>query len=457
MFSFTWPPCILSNIVILASITNALRLPIDAAPSGHLARRAPAPKNPSVPVATFQNIQYMVNVTVGGEVYSTAIDTGSEANLNYGIGSVSGDILQALVSFGGYDIPSQAFNLTGAGAHSVEVQNITSYGEDPHTQGYTALVGLGPTKASIIYGAFNSTVGFPVMNNIFTQNVTDDSYITLLLPRAYDPEGDSTGVMRISELVAGYEALANQTKLPLVLATAPGGLQHWTTFIDANGILGPNGQPIDVTSNVTAAAGTGKLVAMFDSGFTLPQVPKAITDALYSGMLGAEFVNVPDVGEIWSLPCDQEVNATFIFGGQKIFVHPLDVNAVLDPTVPINSSSICYGAFQTISADAANPDYDMILGMSFLRNAHILLEYGSFNVDTLTGQDDPFIQLLAITNATEAHNDFIKLRGINNNRTTTGSNNSTVPTSSTTKSAAKLSFSPRAIYWSFVAAAIACL
>ncbi|KAG8880182.1 hypothetical protein FRB97_001013 [Tulasnella sp. 331] len=438
MPSFISPSFVAFVLAILPATVNALRLPVEVASLGHPARRA-APTDSSVPLATFQNIQYIVNITVGGQVYPTVIDTGSSdmwiygnvsnttptnqsAGLSYAIGEVDGDILLAPLSFAGYKVPSQAF---------IEVQNISSFGADPRMSGYTALVGLGPLSGSVVYNAFNTSTGFPMMNNIFTQNLTNESYVTLLLPRAHDPD-------------------SNATALPIVI-TGQEGLQHWTALTDANGVLGSNGQPINVTTNVTSATGTGKLVAVFDSGFSLPQVPKAISDALYSGLPGAQLVNFPVIGELWEIPCTQEVNVTFIFGGQKIFVHPLDANAAEFPDQAINSSSVCYGAFQPIGADAVSPDYDMILGMSFLRNAYTLLDYGSFNLETLTDMNDPFIQFLATTNTTQAHNDFVNLH-INNNGTAPTKNNG--PEFSTT-SAAMLSFSPRAEYWSFMAAGMA--
>ncbi|KAG8863787.1 hypothetical protein FRB96_007624 [Tulasnella sp. 330] len=479
MYFFTSPPYVVILLVAMASATNALRLPIEAVPLGHLARRA-APTNSSIPVATFQNLQYFVNITVGGQVYTTAIDTGSadmwiyanvsntttttgSASLSYAIGNVEGNIVQAPLSFAGYNVPSQAFSMcnhAGVGhpllnadkyaRKLVEVQNVTGFTTNPRNEGYTALVGLGPPESSTVYSAFNTTVGLPMMNNIFRQNLTNENYITLLLPRAFDPDSNSTGVMTVSELVPGFEAVANQTKLPVSMLTAQEFTQqqqHWTTLTDANGVIGPNGQAINVMTNVTSAAGTGKLVAVFDSGYSLPQVPKAISDALYSGLPGAQLINVTGAGEIWEVPCTQEVNVTFVFGGQKIFVHPLDVTLPANASVATNSSSICYGAFQPIGANAASPYYDMILGMGFLRNAHILLDYGTFSMNTSTDQNDPFIQLLAITNATEAHNDFVNVR-INNN--------GTVPMSKpSTTSAATPSFSPNPVYWSSVLVGLA--
>lgn len=162
----------------------------------------------------------------------------------------------------------------GAGL-KVEIQNITSYGQDPRASNYTALVGLGPYFVdSTVYALLNgSDAALPMMLNIFKQNMTSENYITLLLPRLYDPESTAFGEMTISELVPGREAVANQTKLPIAALTNNASIsqaQHWMTVTDLNGIIGPSGQPINITTKTSElaspVAGNGRLVGIFDSG-----------------------------------------------------------------------------------------------------------------------------------------------------------------------------------------------
>lgn len=45
---------------------------------------------------------------------------------------------------------------------------------------------------------------------------------------------------------------------------------------------------------------------------------------MYSNFANAEFKNVSGVGPTWVLPCEQEVNITFKFGGKAYPIHPLD-------------------------------------------------------------------------------------------------------------------------------------
>ncbi|KAG8872302.1 hypothetical protein FRB97_007777 [Tulasnella sp. 331] len=409
-------PVIVSAI---SSTVHAARLPLQGRPSRRLDLGAPA--SSSVSVATFENLNYFVNLTVGGQVYPTLIDTGSGdlwiyANvsnvtptgvldeLQYAIGAVEGYIFQAPLSFAGYSIPAQAF---------VEVQNITNLGSNPRDDGYTAVLGLGPAPyGSTIYRLLgNSTSGLPMMQNIFMQNATSDNYITLLLPRAFDPVSPTFGEMTISELIPGKEAIANQTKLPLTFlnATSPGF--HWNTATDLDGIIGPDGMPITIKSETTLplpVTGNGRLVGVFDSGYTLAQVPATLAEAIYSGVKGAHLVSTGSQ-DLWEVPCDTEVNVTFVFAGQKIFVHPLDMVKSGAPG-PINATSHCIGTFQPRGANTASPAFDLIFGIPFLLNAYILLDSDGLTAGASTSQQTPFIQLLSTTNPIEAHNDFVNVR-----------------------------------------------
>lgn len=51
-----------------------------------------------------------------------------------------------------------------------------------------------------------------------------------------------------------------------------------------------------------------------------------MADAIYSRFYGSEFRQVPGIGGAWVLPCEQEVNITFRFGGKAYPIHPLDMS-----------------------------------------------------------------------------------------------------------------------------------
>lgn len=118
--------------------------------------------------------------------------------------------------------------------------------------------------------------------------------------------------------------------------------QHWTTLIDA--VYGPDGKIIPVDSSVPGTP-QGKFVAAYDTGFTLPQVPSPISDAIYGRVQGAEF----DENEnCWIIPCDQELNVTFTIGGQNISINPLDTSAPAS-NVGGQDPNQCIGAVSEVS------------------------------------------------------------------------------------------------------------
>jgi len=207
-------------------------------------------------------------------------------------------------------------------------------------------------------------------------------------------------------------------------------------LLDSNGIIGPDGKTIPVKSSVQGASDSSRATVVFDSGFTLPQVPKSVADAIYSGVSGATLQNISGIGETYVLPCSQEINLTFVFSGVKYPIHPLDTNMDGDDLQLTDGSNekICIGAFQPVSFDSSfgsgsAPLFDMILGMAFLRNAYLLVDYGDF-VDGSTSTAAPYIQLLSTTNdSAAAHQDFVKVR-LGGNDSTTDKNKGSSPITS---------------------------
>jgi hypothetical protein len=73
-------------------------------------------------------------------------------------------------------------------------------------------------------------------------------------------------------VLPGYEGVSSQPKLPVTSVMVPGN-QHWMTLLDENGIIGPDGQPITIKTQVTNTSYPNNATVVFDTGFTLPQVP----------------------------------------------------------------------------------------------------------------------------------------------------------------------------------------
>ncbi|ETW81523.1 aspartic peptidase, partial [Heterobasidion irregulare TC 32-1] len=410
---------LLSSASHVAAVHLSLRGQLESAPAPALARRGHISG-----LNNGQNVNYYTNITLGGQDFSVLVDTGSSdlyvagsvpnakdtgtsTAVVYAIGSAQGPIKTSKLDFAGYTVNDQAFlELTADADHKS--------GE--------GLIGLGPNTGSEIWTKLGQkTAGAAVVDRIFLQNMTTSNFLTVLLGRSDDPDDRFPGDLTLGELVSGYEAVLNQPKLNVTEVgkkDSQKGLQHWQVLLDAQGVVGPDGQVIPLTTGVAGTKNKKKLTAIFDTGFTLPQVPKAMADAIYSRFDGATYTNVTGVGAVYTLPCEIEVNVTIKIAGRAYPVHPLDTNLDLNLNLKKTAGKkTCIGSFQPITT-GASPTYDMILGMAFLRNAYLLVNYGDFLEGSNSTTADPYIQLLSLTNDTaEAHQDFVQVRLDGDDRT----------------------------------------
>lgn len=271
------------------------------------------------------------------------------------------------------------------------VNDTSSFSLDIKSQGFEGLIGLGPNTGSVILDKLDDDTGNSVLNRIFSQNTTSANYLTLLLGRDSPANQTFTGQLTISEIVPGFEQIQNMPKLTVeTVHKLTDEDQHWQVYTDAFGVIGPDGQPINVDSIVPKSP-DNQLVAVFDSGYTLPQVPRAMSDAIYGRVQGAEYNE--QLG-VWTVPCSQYLSLTFKFGGQEYPIHPLDLvssdfnvvdstgNPACVGTVSILSVSVfcllTFVQFQPItSAFSLLGEYDIIMGMAFCMYApfaaHVLL------------------------------------------------------------------------------------
>lgn len=411
----------LSFICSLCSLSViALRIPFDvhvetpaSHPNTHFPRQSSS--NGIVSVGNTQNSFYYTNITLGGQNISVmldtgssdlwvtgsvsgAIDTGDSLTLSYAVGTAAGDIYTAPFELAGQSVSDQAFLL---------VTNTSSFSTNIHAEGYDGLIGLGPNSGSSIYKKLGSSGNNP-LNRIFQQTSSSSDYITMMLSRSGDPGSNITGQFTVGEVLPGFENITSMSKLSIEkVYEVTDEDQHWQILTDKNnGIIGPDGQVIQYSSIVPKAP-SGQIVGVLDSGFTLPQVPRSVSDAIYGRVQGAEWSTS---SEAWLVPCGQLINVTFNFGGVSYPIHPLDVSSSDFGVTFSNGNPACLGMFQPVtSAFSLLGEYDMILGMAFLRNTYTLINYGNF-VNGGSDSGNPYIQLLPLTTVESAVNDFIKVR-----------------------------------------------
>ncbi|KAJ8080232.1 hypothetical protein PM082_017062 [Marasmius tenuissimus] len=417
------------------SVTHGLKFKVEghyrrSSDGDALARRGNV--DGSTSLTNEADLSYYANVTINGQSFAALIDTGSgdlwvagnvpkskdtgkKATVTYAVGTVQGQIKTGEVQFAGFKVPNQAY---------LEVP------ADNSTKKHTGLIGLGPHDNSNIYNTLKTNDGVPLLDTIFMQNTSTPNYLTVNLGRLEDPTDIFSGDISIGEILPTppsfaaqgihLENITSQPKLPVnILPVRKKTDQHFQILLDEDGIVGPDGHPIPFCTTVSGQKNTKQAVAVVDTGFSLTQVPRSVADAFYSRHDGAEFTNVTGIGGTWIMPCNQEVNLTFSVGGQKFPIHPLD--ATLNPKI-LGISSLknskgedaCVGMFQPFTFDLGKePTYDIILGMSFIRNAYVLFDFGDFVAKSngnSTKRGDPYLRMLSTINPVEAHSDFVMLR-----------------------------------------------
>ncbi|KAK0187821.1 aspartic peptidase domain-containing protein [Armillaria mellea] len=367
------------------------------------------------------DVAYYTNLTLGGQLFTVQIDTGSSdlwvaGNVTESIDTGGttgitycrwfGPIKTSTIQLAGYTVQDQAFlQITPDSDHPIGI----------------GIMGLGPTSASAIYYNLTAVSRIHCSGPYISTKHFDPELFDM--PHGdVDPTDVFPGKISIGELLDGYSNVESEPKLEVTIVPDVDSLQQRFQFLlDEDGIIGPDGEPIYIITEVPKYVNMflremSKLLPSFlPNKFTTPI--RSVADAIYSGISGAEYQNITGIGEIWVIPCDEEVNITFKFSGNSYHMHPLDVT--MDPSlfnlpkiVNSNGQTSCLGAFQPIIFTPPAPTFDIILGMSFLRNVYTVFNYGDFIADGngTTIRGDPYVQLLSTTDPAEAHSDFVAVR-----------------------------------------------
>jgi hypothetical protein len=139
------------------------------------------------------------------------------------------------------------------------------------------MLGLGPNSGSRIHASLNNqSQGDTVLDRIFRQNVSTPNILTVLLGRSNDPAEKYPGDITVGEIMQGLENITSQPRVPVTTLPLDAADQHWQVLLDEDGIIGPNGQPIQVQSGVKNTQNRNQLTAVFDTGYSFPQVPQYV-------------------------------------------------------------------------------------------------------------------------------------------------------------------------------------
>ncbi|KZV92904.1 acid protease [Exidia glandulosa HHB12029] len=376
------------------------------------------------------NSLYSAEFSIGQRPFSFVLDTGSSdlwlyrgsnagedsslglqdgffnLGIQYGSGSISGEIAFAPFHVGNYTVASQAL---------LDVSVTTGF-DALYNGGASGIIGLGfgGPSASVIEGTiFNnqggSLDGQTVLANIFASDPSGDTFLAFQLNR--DDRNSSTpdGTFSINEVPDTFvEAVKTAPITPAVRHEDFGDLPRWLVSVDA---LVVAGKTVPTRSGYTSAP-RGSALGLLDTGTSIALLQPDLVAEIYDSIPGSKLVHNPSLGsipDIYLVPCTARMSVSFVVGQQNIFIDPRDVVMTLSFPFKGSNKTVCIGAF--FSTDSfLLPSFDLQLGDSFLRNAFIVYNYnGNLNFDT-SATKMPFVQLVPVTKEITNDTEYLAAR-----------------------------------------------
>jgi hypothetical protein len=209
------------------------------------------------------------------------------------------------IGFAGYTIQNQAVLL-------VEQQKEMSLIEANLTNG---LLGLGfDTLSSIsntVVQRTQQTWGRTLLSNIFISDPTTPNHIAFRLDRHDDGNSTDVGAFDVGTFAPGFESVNNTAEIPIFSSSTQANL-YWNILVDGVSLNG-KAQTLQSTVNGgTQAPPAGKVSAVLDTGYSLPQLSPQLAHDIYSAMGG---VLVDDgTNTTYAVPCMAEAQLVFSIG-----------------------------------------------------------------------------------------------------------------------------------------------
>ena len=92
---------------------------------------------------------------------------------------------------------------------------------------------------------------------------------------APDPTDFFSGRITVGDILDDYPDILKEPQLPIMkVSESDSDDQHLQILLDVDGITGPDGKSIPITSSVNQTVNKRQATVVLDSGFTLPQLPR---------------------------------------------------------------------------------------------------------------------------------------------------------------------------------------
>lgn len=146
-----------------------------------------------------------------------------------------------------------------------------------------------------------SILGRSFITNLFAENSSLPNNFDVSLGRE-DAVEDGSGTFVISGHAPSFADVTDVPMIPRI------GTDRWTFAVDEMRV---NGGSVPFNKSSVADAPDGKLVALLDTGFSFPPLPRAAVDAIYRTIPGSVF-SVPD--NSYYVPCNSTTMVSFFLG-----------------------------------------------------------------------------------------------------------------------------------------------